>query len=406
MQDHLNKQKYVLFICGGKWQKPWLEFLKNKGYKIVLVDPHSSSPCVPLADIYLQLDARDAPGILSSIRELQLDIEFVTSDQTDVSTLTVAVLTEALGLYGNPTKSVLLFSNKFENRKFLKANVEGHYPNFIKAYSAGEILDFFQKTKCDIIIKPVDAQSSRGIFKIDSPNLEHISTCFSEALSFSKEKYIIAEEFVQGHEITIEGICINRTHYTLAISSKKHFRQGIASELRYPAILHPEILARVTKFHNTLVQKTGLLFGITHAEYIINTEQNDFYLVEVACRGGGSLISSHITPWVSGYNVYDAFYKLSTKVPVSPPKKVLNKSAILLFFEFDSGQVEKIEGLNDARNLDGVLDIYLEFNIGSFLKNAKDDRSRQGYVIIFSETPPELDEKIKTVLDLVKVSVI
>lgn len=395
----------MLFICGGKWQKPWLIFLKRKGHRIVLVDPFPNSPCVPLTDIYIQLDAKDIPGILNAIKELNLEIEFVTSDQTDVSTITVAALTEALGLYGNKVDSVRLFSNKFENRKFSRAKFNAHYPDFVQAFSAKEVIDFFHKTENEIIIKPVDAQSSRGIFKIDKSNLDKTSTYFNQTLSFSKEKYIIVEEFVSGFEITVEGVCINNTHHTLATSSKKHFRPGIASELRYPTVLRPNLERRLTKFHNKFIKKTGLLFGITHAEYIVNPQQTDFWLVEAACRGGGSLIPSHIVPWVSGYNLYETFYNMSIGAPVLPPEKTLNRSAILLFFEFNAGTIKSIEGIVEAKNQNGVLDLDLEFEVGSLVGLAQDDRSRQGYTIIVAENPTELDKRIKSILDLIKVEV-
>jgi phosphoribosylaminoimidazole carboxylase (NCAIR synthetase) len=278
------KIKYVLFICGGKWQIPWIQYLKYKGHKIIIVDPYSFSPAVPLADIHIACDAKDIETIYSKIISENFEIEFVTSDQTDVSTNTVALLSEKLGLIGNKPEIVKFFSNKFENRSFLKKHFNSHYPKFIKAYNKEEIITFFNSTSNNIIIKPVDAQSSRGIFKIDDSNLQHIQVLYDEAVSFSQQNYVIAEEFVIGKEITVEGICIENRHYTLATSSKNHFRTGIASELRYPAKINHTLMNKIYQFHNRFIEKTGLNFGITHSEYIVNNEETDFWLVEAACR--------------------------------------------------------------------------------------------------------------------------
>lgn len=395
--------KYVLFICGGKWQRPWLQYLKNKGHKIILVDPFVMSPSVPEADIHIICDAKDTQHILRVISENQYEIEFVTSDQTDVSTTTVAALSEQLGLFTNRLDVVELFANKFKSREFLSHHVTSHYPPFIKATSPDDVISFFYKVSGPIIIKPIDAQSSRGIFKIDHSNLGHVASMLKEALSFSKENYIIAEKFLIGKEVTVEGICIDNNHHTLATSSKKHFRMGIASELRYPSTLKPSLLQELIEFHNDFIKKTGLRFGITHSEYIINEEETDFWLVETACRGGGSLIPSHIVPWVSGINLYDVFYKLVTEQPVAIREPANFKHAILYFFEFESGRVKKIVGLQDAKRLEGVLDLDLEFSEGSILKSANDDRSRQGYVIVFAETENQLDARLQHVINTVRV---
>jgi biotin carboxylase len=396
--------KHVLFICGGKWQVPWAKYLITKGHSLIVVDPYKHSPVVRIADIHLQCDARDAEKIYELIKQNKYEIDFVTSDQTDVATTTVSELSKKLNLIGNSLEVVKVFSNKYENRVFLMNNFSKCYPNFIKAHNYDEVANFLSKVKTEIIIKPVDAQSSRGIYKIgaNSKNLEKI---FKESLSYSKENYIIAEQFVNGKEITIEGFCVNNKHITLAISDKKHFRTGIASELKYPSIIDEYLQKNLVAFHNSFVESTGLKFGITHSEYIVNEKDNDFWLVESACRGGGSLISSHIVPWVTGVNLYECYYDALFGKNVTIKPYEISKSAILYFFEFPSGVVTSIEGLEIAKEIEGVFELELEFKVGDLIRNAADDRGRQGYVIIFAETDTELQHILNQVVNIISVQV-
>ena len=64
----------VLFICGGKWQLPWMRYLKNKGHQIVLVDPNKNPPCATLADIHIQCDARDVDSTCLQVHDSK-DVE-------------------------------------------------------------------------------------------------------------------------------------------------------------------------------------------------------------------------------------------------------------------------------------------------------------------------------------------
>jgi len=399
-----DNNSYILFICGGKWQMPWLLYLKEKGHRIILVDPYETSVCVPLADVHIALDARDVNGIYNFIVSNNYKIDFVTSEQTDVSTQTVSNLSQMLGTRGNNPKATELFSNKLLNREFVKTKFGAHYPHFIRAKSAQDIKVFFsQEGESDIIIKPADAQSSRGIHRITVNNVSELDELVQDAFSQTKENYIVAEKFIHGAEFTVEGIFTGLEHHTLAISRKKHFRTGIASELRYPAELPEKLHNALIKFHDQLIKESGLGFGITHTEYLIDEENGEFYLVEMACRGGGSLIPSDIVPWVSGVPVYGVFYNLITgkKTEIVPFTQA--RHAILYFFEFQAGVVEQIDGVELASAFPGVQVLDLEFKLGDTIKPAGDDRGRQGYCIIYSESAKQLNETLQNVLNVIKV---
>jgi hypothetical protein len=127
-------------------------------------------------------------------------------------------------------------------------------------------------------------------------------------------------------------------------------------------------------------------------------------LVEIACRGGGTRISSDITSWVSGQNVYEMFYEnLCGRKTDVISMEILEKNAILYFFEFPEGKVKAIYGLDEARNVKGVFKLSISFKVGDILLPATEDRSRQGFLILFSESKDDLDQSLKEVIKKVKV---
>lgn len=395
---------FVLFICGGKWQMPWLQFLKDKGHRIILVDPYETSPCVPLADIHLKRDARDVEGIMLDIAAGGWEIAFVSSDQTDVSTDTVAMLSERLGTRGNHPEAVLRFSNKAINREFVQALNPARIPAFARIHNTKELEAFLHTTGSDIMVKPADAQSSRGIARLAAQSSPaDIAAAFDNALAQTRQDFVVAEQFIQGTEITVEGIKTPKGHHTLAISAKKHFRTGIASELRYPAPISADLQRELTEFHNSLIERSGLDYGITHAEYIVADPQ--FYLVEMACRGGGTLIPSDIVPHVSGVGVYEALYQLQIGNEPEINLKAEHAHAILYFFEFHAGRVERIEALEKAASLPGVHHLELEFAEGDILKPAGDDRGRQGFAIVMAPDAETLDVRLQELIATLNITV-
>lgn len=391
----------VLVVAGGLWQVPLIRYLKAKHHRVHVVDPYLHSPGVHLADCHIACDVRDYEEI--ERRTVGERYDFITTDQSDISVNTVARLNQARHLPGNPPEVTENFVNKYKMR-LLAESLRLPVPKFARIDSASQLREFIAHAGLPVMLKPADSQSSRGVVKIEAGNLEELENNVVSSLRYSNCGYLIAEEFLEGREITVEGFASGGRHRTLAISLKKHFRTGIASELRYPGAIPESIAAEVERINDAFVEHSGLRFGITHAEYMVNIDAGTVTLVEIACRGGGTLISSDIVRWVSGVDLYELLYaNLRGAVTDVKRLEVLRRPAVLKFFEFAPGVVRSISGADDVRCMKEIISFHLAFKAGDRLHPASDDRSRQGYFIAFAETSAELDETINTVMRTIRV---
>ena len=398
----------VLVLAGGAWQVPIIQFLKDKGHRVFVVDPYTTSPGVKLADGHILADVRDLDSIKNALSTCPVkDWAFVISDQSDVAMLNVANISSFLELPGNDPEVVLLFTNKFKMREFAQA-IGVPVPKFETIQSSIGLDQFIQKVNLPVMIKPADSQSSRGIFKLNpTDSITLLDQAFNDCKGQTPLDYVLVEEFFEGTELTVEGFCNNGKHRSIAISKKKHFRVGIASDLCYPADISEEILDKISKANDLFVEKSGLSFGITHSEYLVDMKTGNFILVEIACRGGGSLISSHIAPWVSGWPSYEFLYQSLMGQAVEIKKRpLLNRSAILHFFEFPNGTIEKIEGVDKIKEMPQVLRFQLDFEVGTRIQSASDDRSRQGFVVLLTDNQSELDCALAIINESLKVSIL
>lgn len=398
--------KRALVIAGGAWQVPLIDKLHDKGYHVTVVDPYLTSAGVKIADAHIQKDVREKEAIWDAVKEMT-KFDLVTTDQSDVSVETVAYVGERLGVPCNKEVVVEKFANKYLSRQYAQS-VGVPVPAYTAVKTVEEIQSFISNIGAPLIIKPCDAQSSKGIHKIEvNVTKAELEEYLADALQYSFVKAAILEQFVEGVEVTVEGFCANSKHRVMAMSRKKHFKMGIASTLTYPANLAKHVEDAIIAADDRYVEQSGMEFGPTHAEYIVNEETGEFWLVEIASRGGGTRISSDIVKWVSGFDVYEALVTcLDGREKEIDVKQVhpLHRSAELHFFDFGDGVIEHVEGVEAVKAMPEVayadLDVLQE---GIELHSCKDDRSRQCFVIVFAENAEELKNTLNAIYLTLKV---
>jgi biotin carboxylase len=283
------------------------------------------------------------------------------------------------------------------------------YPAYALCYNISEAEHFFLQAEQSIIIKPLDSNSSRGVFKISSVGELH--KYFDESLSFSKtEKAVLAERYINGTEFTIDGIKTKDKHYSLAVSKKYHYKHNIniANQLFFSYQDDEYDYDKLRKINDTLIEKTDLPDGcLTHSEY--KFENGEFYLIETAARGGGNLISSDIVPLLSGIDNYQYLINFSlgilneSKIKIDECLK--RRCAVLYFFDTPnvSGIVKSIEGLDYLQNSKNIISYKLNFNVGDEICKAVNDAARIGFYIAYAETKQNLLDVMNNVNKYFKI---
>jgi len=380
-----------MIVAGGDWQVPLVAMAKEMGHTVLCTNLYKNSPAFAMADDFAVVDVLDKEKNLEIAQNWNPDI--VITDQSDIAVPTVAYISDKLNLLGIGEKKAHLFTNKYEMRCFEKEHGFQH-PKFKLCNSYAEAKEFFDCWENDdAIIKPVDSQSSRGVYHI-TRNQEFFQE-YMQAEKYSSSSSVIIEEYINGEEFTVDGIMLNGEYHTLAISKKKHYEHNaqIASDLFFSwndEKYDYEELEKVNKQH---IVEAKLPFGLTHSEY--KYFQGKYYLIEMAARGGGTLISSDIAPFMSGVNGPKTLLKwlLGEKNTIKECRD--DKVALLHFINVKPGKINEIEGLEEASNISGIHKIHLDFKVGDVLNAPNDDRGRAGFVIIFAKDKLELQKKLQ-----------
>lgn len=399
------KKSNILVIPGSNWQIPIVNKIKSMGHKVLVVNPYEDSPTFSYADGHCVSDIFAYDTVIEYCKKEK--INGIISEECDIAMPAVAKYGKELGLETLSVEDAHLFTDKFAMRDFCKRN-NFPSPEYKICYSVEDAICFFNEIKTKMIIKPLDSNSSRGVYTIESE--DDIKQYFEKTLSYSKiKKAVIIERYINGVEFTIDGIKTPGKHYSLAISEKKHFKHNmnIASELYFTHQNSNFDYELLRKTNDAFVNASGLKFGLTHAEY--KYENGVFYLIEIAARGGGNLISSDIVPYMSGVDNYKYLINCSLGNITSPDftvsESLKERVAVLKFFETpkNGGIVEKIEGTEFLEN-NPLIDTYkLYFNIGDVIEPAKNDAARVGFYIACCESKEELDSLMEKINNTVKI---
>lgn len=380
-----------MFVAGGEWQAPLIKKIKDMGHYVLCTNLYNFTEGAKAADECIIADVLNKELNLNIAREFCPDA--VITDQSDIAVPTVAYVSEKLGLRGIGVDKAELFTNKFLMREFSK-KLGLPSPQYKLCAEYSEAKEFLEGCPC-AVIKPLNSQSSRGVAIVNRG--EDFRDAFEQSKFYTNgnDKKVIVEEYIDGVEFTVDGLKVEEEYYVLAISEKKHFRHNpnVASELYFSNTNAKYDYDELRHINAEFVKKSGLKCGITHAEYKYMNGQ--FYLIEIAARGGGTRISSDIVPIMSGvdHNRILVDYLLGNKLPEI---KCIHEDycAVLKFFDLPAGKVESIVGYDEALSIEGILTIRLDFQEGSIINLASDDRSRVGFYIAFGENETKLKETI------------
>lgn len=390
----------VIVLPGTVWQIPLIKKLKERGYRVAVVHPYPDAPAFKYADEIVYADILDRDAVLKAAKELKAIA--IMSDECDIATPTLAYVSSQLGLPSQTEPMARLYTDKSLMRVFCRNNGLP-CPEYKVCESVDEAVAFFQSMRRrKMIIKPIDANSSRGVFTIETE--EQLYNLFDVSIGFSHHRHaVICERFIDGAEFSVDGIRMPSGHVCLAISEKQQFdyNRNLDNYL-YFSYDNPHFdYDRLREVNNKFVELSGLPFGFTHAEY--RCENGEFYLIEIGARGGGNLISSHIVPALTGIDNYgiliDMFVGNEVKEVIDQGALKNGKVAVLRFFDTTEkgGIVHKVRGTDYLDSREEVLYWQMNFKQGDHICRPTDGGNRIGFYVACADSREEMEELQKDI---------
>lgn len=393
MKIHRGGKMKIMVLPGTVWQVPLMKRIKSMGHELYVTNPVKIAEVYEVADHFFQSDIFAYDAIVAYCINEKIDV--VMSDECDIATDAIARYNRAIGANCITEEMAALFTNKYLMREFCQKKDINPIPHTL-CQNSEEACAFFKQYGPKLIMKPLDSNASHGVFTICCE--EDIKVNFEETLHFSRnEKAGLLEKYIEGTEFTADGIMSQKGHITLAVSEKKHYKHNdnIANSLLFTQRNERYDYDLLRRTNDELINATGLPFGLTHVEY--KYMDGKYYLIEMAARGGGNLISAIIAPFMSGIDNYeflirrtlDKNYVLNKNVDINN-----DRIAILKFLDLPckGGIVKAIHGEDFLSKEERIKSYKLNFRVGDYIHQPENDSVRIGYYIICAESKNEFDK--------------
>ena len=384
-------KKKLLVLGGGEKQVPIIQKAKQLGYYVIICDYFPNPPGKVYSDVHYRISTFDYEMILDMAQREHID-GVVTNSEPVLHVM--AKLTDELKLPSVTSRVISLFLEKNLMRDHLEKNGLNTV-RFKSCKNIEEAIAFFHSLNRKLIMKPTDSSDSKGVYTVNSE--EDIKKNFAMSQNANRRKQnVLLEDYIDGCEFSVDGICIDRKHYSLGVAEKRPFsyNENLDKELYFSYRNDKFQYEELKRINNDIAESTGLPFGMTHAEY--KYKDGKFHFIEMAARGGGSFISTLIVPYISGIDTLKIL--LESSLGEEKNKKVeinnlfKNRCAALKFLSIPKEQFGIIRYINgvDALKHKGILKYSFNYKVGDFIKKADYGDERLGYYIAVAETKKEL----------------
>jgi len=394
-------KKKILFLGGSPYQTPPIKYARQQGHYIITCDYLPDNPGHKLADEYHNVSTIDKDAVLELATRLKIDA--VVAYGSDPAAPTCAYVAEKLNLPGNPVKSVDILTRKDLFREFLsKHNFNVPWHSSFSSYEEAE--SYFKTISGPAMLKPVDGSGSKGVSKVSS--IDQFLPAFNYALSFSRVKKVIIEQFIERKDMQIagDGFVLNGK-LVFRCFGKEHFDRvgnpfapvGESFPLQLPEAVHTQMHNDIERLMQLLDMKGGAL------NFDMTIDKNDtIYFLEIAPRGGGNLISE-IIRYSTGIDMAKYVVDCALGLDCSD-LRMYEKADFYSCYTLHSQQEGYFKDVIIHESIRGnIVEELLFIKRGDFVKSFENLGSSLGELILRYDSAEEMIQKMDSMSDWVQI---
>lgn len=378
----------ALVLCGGVPQIALIKELKSRGIRTLLADMNENVGARAYADEFYKVSVLDVDAIEDLAREQKVD--FLITVCADQVLEVVAEVSERLSLpcYIDFETAENVSKKSYMKTIFAKNGVPTSQFVIMDKLDTEKI----KHLRYPLIVKPVDAYSSRGVAKVNS--VSELKDAFDVAVNISRSKTAIVEEFVTGEEISVDVYVEEGKAHVLCLTNLYKIGEDgkfIINRSQIPAAVSEEIASEIA----LTAQKIANAFGLKNTPMLIQliSDGTKISVVEFCARTGGGIKFLMIKK-VSGFDVVKAVVDLTLEL--KPHVESFNPPPTVIVNEFvycNKGTLDHMEGFEDLLS-EGIINDYKQFKMpGSEFDKINGSGDRVAYFSIEAENIEKLKKR-------------
>ena len=397
------KRVLLLLPATGYRNNDFLAAAKKLGVEILAAanNCHQLAPSwglSPIMALHFDRPEQAADTVLREINGIPDAVLAVDDSGVELA----AMLSEHLGLPGNPAQAVRRVRDKLAFRRLLQER-EFLCPELHHLPTAEDPRRLLPDLKFPVVVKARRLSASRGVIRADDPEelmraVNWVRTIQSRADRDAQELGLIIEDFIPGREYALEGSLQRGELTTLALFDKPdpldgpYFEETLyITPSRLPEALQDRIHQEVAR----ACRAAGLMTGPVHAEVRVN--HKGIWILEVAARSIGGLCGRVLTHLL-GMSLEELI--LRQVVAESPPTAIPiaaegGAAGVMMIPIPRRGIYRGLEGLTAAQSVHGVTGLAITVEPGQIIAPPPDGASYLGFIFARGASPADAEMALR-----------
>jgi biotin carboxylase len=375
-----NGKEGIVIVSAGLMQVPAIKAAREMGLYVVATDRDPAAPGFEFCDHKVVLDSKDAAGHVEFAKanreRFNIKGAFAGSDVA----ITVAAITDALGLPGIAPEVAARSNNKaLMKERWIRDGIPT--PFGAEASTFAEASAILGRIGFPAIVKAVDNAASRGSVKIESR--QELPAAFESAKSASRSNTAVVEQYVVGAEQSVETIVWQGHHYHVGMADRQFGYHPFHIETAHfdPSELPESTQRSIYEVVDAAADSLGIDFGPAKADMILTRDGP--MILEMPARLSGGFHSQYTTPLSSGKHPIKAVLGLAVGRPLDESQLRQSKHLVAVCSGIfpPPGLIKAVHGLDAARSLPGVAEVFVTRGPGQRIDPYRDNGNRVCWVI-------------------------
>jgi biotin carboxylase len=320
----------------------------------------------------------------------------------DVTAPAAAAIAERLGLRASAPAAVGATRDKFQMRQCLAA-AGVPVPRFRRIALDEQPLRAARGVEYPCVLKPLALSASRGVIRANNADqfvaaFERIAALLRRddvSVTGDAARYVLAEEYVPGLEIALEGLLTGGDLHTLAVFDKPDPLEGpFFEETIYvtPSRLPPAVQDTLRATSAAACAALGLTEGPIHAELRLNDDGP--WVLEVAARSIGGLCSRTLR-FGTGMTLEEIILRHALGWPIATLERERRAAGVMMIPIPRAGRLHGVRGLDDAKTVPHVEDIVVSAHVGQTLVPLPEGWQYLGFIFARADTPADVEDALR-----------
>ena len=320
----------------------------------------------------------------------------------DLTTVAAAAIAERLGLRSSAVAAVAAARDKYQMRQCLAA-AGLPIPRFRRIALKDDPFLAARGVAFPCVLKPLALSASRGVIRANTVDqftaaVRRIAALLHRAdvdAGGDAARYLLAEEYVPGVEVALEGLLVGGTLSTLALFDKPDPLEGpFFEETIYvtPSRLPTAVQRAIEEVTAAACAALGLDEGPVHAELRVNDAGP--WVLEVAARSIGGLCSRTLR-FGTGMTLEEIILRHALGWSIASLTRERRPAGVMMIPIPRAGRLTAVGGTAAAAAVAGIEEVTITAHIGQQLVPLPEGWQYLGFVFARADTPDTVEAALR-----------